>query len=39
VLPEHRGRGYGTEYAEWILARAVELDPDRVETAARTVGR
>ncbi len=32
VLPEHRGRGYGTEYAEWILARAAELSPDRIET-------
>lgn len=32
VLPEHRGRGYGTEYAHRILARAAVLEPDRVET-------
>ena len=32
VLPEHRGRGLGAEYADWVLARAAELAPDRVET-------
>ena len=32
VLPEFRGRGYGTEYANWILSQAVNLDIDRIET-------
>ncbi|WP_426566428.1 GNAT family N-acetyltransferase [Angustibacter sp. McL0619] len=32
VLPEHRGRGYGTEYAAWILSEAAALGVDRVET-------
>lgn len=32
ILPEHRGRGLGTEYFDAILERAVELEPDRIET-------
>jgi RimJ/RimL family protein N-acetyltransferase len=32
ILPEHRGRGLGTEYFDAILERAAELEPDRIET-------
>ena len=32
VLPEFRGRGYGTAYAEWGLSQALILGSDRVET-------
>lgn len=32
VLPEHRGKGYGTEYYDWLLERVAELEPDRIET-------
>lgn len=36
MLPEFRGRGYGTEYAHWILSRAMALDTDRIETVVLT---
>jgi RimJ/RimL family protein N-acetyltransferase len=32
VLPEHRGKGYGTEYYDWVLERAAELQPARIDT-------
>lgn len=32
VLPEHRGKGYGTEYFDWILDQAAALEPARIDT-------
>ncbi|GAA4367986.1 GNAT family N-acetyltransferase [Nocardioides caricicola] len=32
VLPEHRGKGHGTEYYDRVLTRAAELDAERIET-------
>lgn len=32
VLPEHRGKGFGTEYYDWVLEQAAALEPDRIDT-------
>ena len=32
VLSAHRGHGFGTAYYDWILERAAELEPDRIDT-------
>ncbi|WP_243057137.1 GNAT family N-acetyltransferase [Nocardioides sp. SR21] len=32
ILPEHRGRGLGTEYYDAVLERVAELEPERIET-------